>query len=37
MLTIAPSSKTEIPENCHDVDTPRGGGSPRAPFLEVFS
>ncbi len=37
MLTIALSSKAEIPENCHDVGTPRGGGSPRAPFLEVFS
>ncbi len=37
MLTFAPSNKAEIPENYHDVGTPHGGGSPRAPFLEVFS
>ncbi len=37
MLTIAPFSKAEIPEDCHDVGTTRGGGSPRTPFLEVFS
>ncbi len=37
MLTIAPSSKAKIPEDCHDVSTPRGGGSLRALFLEVFS
>ncbi len=37
MLTTAPSSKAEMLDNCHDVDTTREGGSPRAPFLEVFA
>ncbi len=37
MLAIAPSSKAEMPEDCHDVGTTHAGGSPRAPFLEVFS
>ena len=36
MLTIAPASKTEIPENCHEVGTSHGGGSSRVPFLGVF-
>jgi hypothetical protein len=37
MLTIAPSSNAEIPEEFHDVGTLREGGSPRALFFEVFS
>jgi hypothetical protein len=37
MLTIAHSSKAEIPEDCHDVGALRGGGSLRAPLLQVFS
>ncbi len=37
MLAIAPFSKAEIPEDCHDVGTPRGDGFPCATFLEVFS
>ncbi len=37
MLNITPSSKAEIPEDSHDVGTPRGGDSPRTLFLELFS
>ncbi len=36
MLTIAPSSKAKIPEDCHDIGTLRRGDSLRTHSLKYF-